>query len=596
MTPNKALHIILHTVATMLLLTACTAESVLPDGQGTLRLQLAQVSTHTTTRATPKELGAPTQERFHIKAVRQSSGDTAYDGPFTPELTLHTGRYELTATCGEDVPIGRDTPFYTGTATATVEKDQQSQATIACKVGNALVSAVFGRDAEERARFDKYYSSYGLMVAVGNYSMPISADDATSSIYFPAGSTVTLTFYGTLRNDDGREVSTPLTHESLPAPFQAADHAIVTLTLPNPENVLAVNIEKVEVESVTIEESIPLSWLPIPKATATHHYDQAGDLQGTDLIFSNSYPEMEWKAVVTNEQGDEVRAVSGKGELTSDYNSSTDWPYLPAGKYKATYYLLEGETANRTGSREFTIGQPQLAITLDGYTSHSRYAEGHADEANALDGHTVYAPQARVNIASQLTSHSRYGYQMAVIFDGQTQQAGGNTVQLGNQTRQARQEPYTLQATASFAGMNLEAKKNWQVTGLPLRSTPPTEAQGWKAESDYVTWSSTEVKLGNRGGWITHYNESIIYNDIAIPTGTKLTVDYNLSIAVYGVSTTFTCNIDEGSILSFSGANTYQGQIAHTTTVPTTYIQCHNSYGGGSTYTTIYSLNLTYGQ
>lgn len=592
----KTLHTILCSLLAMLLVAGCTADPVQPEGQGTLRLQLAQVSTQTVTRTTPKELGAPVQELFHLKAVSQSNGNTAYDGDFVSELTLPTGAYEITATCGEDVAIGRDAPFYTGAASVTIKDGQQSTALIGCRVGNALVSAVFGRDETERARFDKHYSAYGLMIGVGGHSLPITSDDDAASIYFPAGSTVSLTFFGTLRNGEGCEVSMPLTHESIPAVFQAADHAIVTLTLPDPENILNVNIGKVEMESVTIEESIPLSWLPISKAVGTHTYDEAGNLLGTDLMFTNSYPDMEWKAVVTNEQGEEVRTVSGTGPLSSTYDTSADWPFLPAGKYKATYYLLEDGKANRTGSREFMIGNPELTVTLGGYTSHTRYIDGATNEANTLDGKTIYAPQASVNISNQLAAHSRYGFKMNVTFEGESQQTSAPTLQMDNRSEAPRLEPYTLSATADFAGIHIEGSRQLPVSGLPLRSAPPTEGQGWAAESDYVTWGATEVRLGNRGGWLTHNNESIVYKDIAISAGTKLTVDYNISIAVYVVGTTFSCNIDEGSIFSHTDQGSYQGPVSYTNQKSVTYVQCHNSYGGGSTYTDIFSLNLIYGQ
>ena len=603
---KRTLYITLCWMLALLSLAGCSADTLPADAEGSLRLTLAQVSSQTGTRTTPSELGAPVLDLFNVRISQQSDGVVAFEGGYTEEpITLRTGSYDILATCGEDVVIGYDAPYYKGAATATVTSNTQSDVSVACSVANALVSAVFGRDAEERARFDKYYADYGLMVSVGNYSLPIAAADAAKSVYFPAGRAVSLSFYGCLRSDNNRMVTTPLTSEALPATFAAADHARITLTLPDPESLLAVSIGIVEMETVTIDESIPLSWLPVSVATAQHQYNAAGELVGTDLLFTNSYPEMEWEAVVTNGDETVVRTVSGTGVLSSSYTASADWPFLPAGKYKATYYLVgENGERSKTSSREFMIPQPQLAVTLDGYTSYSRYQDGHSDEANALDGFTVYAPQMRVNIATQLLTHGRYPYQMTFNYDGESQQIGGNAYRMGNQTEEPRQQAYVVSAAGSFAGITLSATKELYVTGLPLRAIPPKEADGWSAGSDYVTFSDVEVKLGNRGGLLTHNNENINYSRIAIPVKTDLVVDYDTMIHPATSGTTLTCSINEGSLFSVTqggGAGNskdypHQGQVTYTTREFASTLRLNNSYGGGATCSHIYGLSITYGQ
>lgn len=339
--------------------------------------------------------------------------------------------------------------------------------------------------------------------------------------------------------------------------------------------------------------------------TAQHQYNAAGELVGTDLLFTNSYPEMAWEAVVTNEAGSTVRTVSGTGMLQSAYSSSSDWPYLPEGKYKATYYLVnENGTRSKTSSREFMIGQPAVAVTLDGYSSYTRYQEGFPATANELDGFTVYAPQMKVNIATSLLTHGNYTYQMAFTYDGESQQIGGNSYRMGDQTETPRQEPYVLSATGSFAGISLSATREIYVTGLPLRAIPPKEADGWSAGSNYVTFSDSEVKLGNRGGLLTHYNENINYNRIAIPAKTDLVIDYDTMIHPATSGTTLTCSINEGSLFSVTqggGAfNTkdypHQGQVTYTTREFASTLRLNNSYGGGATCSHIYGLSILYGQ
>ena len=91
------------------------------------------------------------------------------------------------------------------------------------------------------------------------------------------------------------------------------------LTLPDPESALGVNIGKAEVTTVQLDETIPLSWLPVSTVIPLHQYNEDNMLVGTNLTFSNNYPGMEWKAEVTNAQGETVRIVSGTGALFSEY-------------------------------------------------------------------------------------------------------------------------------------------------------------------------------------------------------------------------------------------------------------------------------------
>ena len=147
----------------------CTSDEGLYLPNGSLCLSIGKVSSETETRATPAELGKPVSSQFQLKIQRNDSEQVAYEGNFTDEpLEVRIGTYDITATYGEDVIIGKDAPYYIGTATAVVEKDAQKNVSIPCKVGTALVSVKFGRDQEEKERFSRFYSDYGLLVQVEN--------------------------------------------------------------------------------------------------------------------------------------------------------------------------------------------------------------------------------------------------------------------------------------------------------------------------------------------------------------------------------------------------------------------------------------------
>ncbi len=575
-------------MAALFLLVGCTQEEELHMAQGKLRFVIGQVSTQTGTRAVPADLDAPIHENFKLKLQRQGSGNVVYEGDFVSELELRIGTYHITATHGDNVVIGRDTPYYIGTATGVVTKDASSAITIPCKVGNALVSVQFGRNETERARFSRYYSDCGLLVQVGDYSMSISQNEETSSIYFPAGSRPEFIFYGTLVAD-GRLVSTTLSHNNIPEVFEAADHAKLTLTLPDPESALGVNIGKVEMESVDLGGTIPLSWLPVSSAVAEHQYLD-GMLVGTNLSFTTSYPGMTWEARVSNAQGDTIRTVTGKGALVSNYTSSEDWPFLPAGKYKATYFLHSESGVNKVSSREFMIAAPQLKVKLDGYTSYDKYLAGEIEAANGCNGLTLYAPQVSVNITPDLIANARYGYQMTYNLDGTSGNATGNTQNLGNKELDARLTAYNLSAKATFAGQEATASKDFYITGVPFLSEPPTTSD-WESSGDYVTFETDYVRLGHNA-W--NSEQYITYNKVAIPVGTRLFVDYKVICHSAAFKADFTLNVGEKTIVSGTDDQELKGEAEITTDAATTYVRCHNDGGQAQAYADVYRVALRY--
>lgn len=601
---KKILTSVFFTVATILFV-ACANEEIADLSEGTLRLSISQTSKKDNTRATPSEIGKPVAKRFNIKIQRSGSQYVAYDGKFIESIGVKVGTYDITATYGTNAPIGKDSPYYLGTAKATIEQDKTTAVSIPCRVANSLISVRFGRNEEEKQRFDKYYKNYGLLVKVGNYSLAIECEHPESSIYFPAGSTPTLKFYGTTNDEEEKTVSFDLSSEQFPASFAAAEHAIVTLNLPDPESALNVNITKVDLETVLLDETIPLSWLPVSKATASHQYDNNGALLGTDVKFSNSYPGMKWKAEVTNSNNEKVREITGQGELISNHETSTDWPYLPVGNYKATYYIVSDGSANKIGSRDFYVDRPEINVKVDGYTSYTKYLEGDVDAANSCERKTVYSPAVMLNISESLLNSGKYNYSFSYTYDGVTEQvaAGKNAFSVNYIENQSISlSPHVLKANATFDGISVEASKDFYITGLPVNYTPPTEAQGWVAATDRITFSNNEVKLGAQGGITAHSNEYIYNNNFAIPASTKVSLDYDVMIHPATVGTTLTITIGNSQLFSQTqnggafNSTDYPHKGTNTTTLieSVTQMRCLNSYGGGNTGSHIYSLVLKY--
>ena len=572
----------------VLTLVGCVQEDGLSLPNGKLQLSLGQISAETETRATPLQIGKPQVNQFKLKIQRIGSEYVAYNDMFKDFIEVKTGDYDVTATFGENAIIGKDTPYYIGTAQATVESDKLTSLTIPCKVGNALVSVKFGTDDTEKHRFDQFFTDYGLLVQVDNFSMTIPHDEVASSIYFRAGSKPKYFFYGTLKDGEGKNVSAPLQNDELPEEFKAAEHAILTLDL---DRALAVSISKAEITTVRLDETIPLSWLPVPQATAEHTYDN-GTLVGTKLTFSNAYPEMTWEAKVTNASGEIVRTVKGSGELTSLYSASDEWPYLAAGKYKATYFLHTEDGSNKVSSREFMIEKPQIDVTFSGYTSHSLYEEGRITEANTADGFTLYNPGFSVNVSEDLINSGKFGYKMGYAFDGIIVTGNGNQVALGNKVLAPRLNSYELSVDVTFDGTRVQSSKNFRITGVPFLSAPPT-TDIWQKNG----------KVNNedgyaRFGYMSDGTQTLTYKKVAIPGGTRLDFDYKF-IPTGDVGNTFTIYAGDQTLVAsekVSGYDkpTYESVDAITLTNDVTFIKCVNSYGAGLSYTDLYHVGLKY--
>lgn len=208
-------------------------------------------------RSTPAKLEDPLNTDFDLKIIRTSTGETVYDGKFKEDLIqASAGFYQVTASFGTNPVLAVDAPYYEGTVTEVeVRKDTPAQVLVPCKVANALLSVVYGESIA------KVYDSYYVTVAVGEESREIRDNE---SAYFHAGSVVNVWFHGTPKGES-EERTFELRHEGLTAPLEAGEHAILNLSI---EAGLTVSVEKLEVETTTVSETIPVEYMPKPKLEA----------------------------------------------------------------------------------------------------------------------------------------------------------------------------------------------------------------------------------------------------------------------------------------------------------------------------------------
>ena len=245
-----------------LLFTACQEEDFGSGVKGGIRITLAEeVGVDVSTRSTPEELDIPMATDFKIEATN-SAGDKKYSGTFKKDETipLDAGTYEVIAYYGINNTLALDAPYYEGTAeNINVKEGYTTPVTLTCKVANALLSIRINEDDKEK--FEATFKNPSFQLKVDEKSLENS--DTTKSFYFPAGSTITKLAF----SKDGSEYQ-ELEGITWPSSIEAADHIIVTVGIEPAPSGISLNVSKVEVVPVTIEETIPLEWLPKPKMMA----------------------------------------------------------------------------------------------------------------------------------------------------------------------------------------------------------------------------------------------------------------------------------------------------------------------------------------
>lgn len=198
-------------------------------------------------------------KEFDLQITKQTSGEIIFNGKCpTTVIPVFNGIYDVAVSRGEDALIGRS-PYYKGETEVEVN-DNLANADVTCTLGNALVSAVFPEDSEMK----KMFSSYAIKVVVREDALNITTAEDEKKVYFRAN--VPVSFYFEAEKLNGSKISEKLDHEDLPNTFKAAQHCILHLAF---DSDLTVDVTKAEVVTETIEEIIPVEWLPSPKVSST---------------------------------------------------------------------------------------------------------------------------------------------------------------------------------------------------------------------------------------------------------------------------------------------------------------------------------------
>ena len=370
-------------VATLLgvLFVACSEEENLSQtGKTGFLVSLAE-DVKVDSRKTPEELGKPAASQFKLKITNQTTGSELYSGSYTEDLIpASAGMYEIEATYGDNPVLALDAPYYKGTAEADLADGESKTVQVNCKVANALASVVF--DNSGTNTFESQFVSYGVRVSV-NTSVTTLTNDGKSA-YYRAGSMPVFTFVGSLRNGGG-EKEVPLKNSDLSSPstFAAGKHCRITLKLSDAAPGLRVEISKVEVDSVTINETIPLEWLPKPKVTAEGFTDNTLSMYETEtptakfnFNLSSALQELKFTLNLADETYQSLNKTYTLSELSEEDRTALTnaGVVLPVIGSKEASLDFTGLAAKLTGS---TSGEVlSNVITLDEVKANNRVLEG----------------------------------------------------------------------------------------------------------------------------------------------------------------------------------------------------------------------------
>lgn len=353
-------------------------DSALTDGTGLLISLTNDVEV--TTKSTPKELGEPLKQKFKLKVVNDATPSLKYyEGNYKEGLKVSTpeGRFRLTAEYGTNPILALNDPYYKGDTIAEVEKGKTTSVSISCKVANALTSVVFGEKTDGQD-FTADFSDYRVDVFVEEdenhtYVAPVEIKDNGKSAYYRAGTIPTFTFVGTVKGTR-KPYTFKLENDQLKdvANFAAGKHCKITLTMAKAEAGLKVEVSKVEVEKVDINETIPLDWLPKPKL----------ETEGFDVDDATTLYMLEG-ATRKHTAKLNINLAKGYGldELTFSVNGDTELE----GEYKLSEMTEEQRTAFvKKGIVLPVIGDLNPAIDFSAATATATANEDGSDATLAL--------------------------------------------------------------------------------------------------------------------------------------------------------------------------------------------------------------------
>ena len=251
-----------------LCLFACTEADELKttEGKTGFLVSLKEETVGVEARTIPKDLPAPMKTDFTIRILNARTCEEVKNVQCTGDnqlIDVGVGIYNVVAEYGDGSVVSLDAPYYKGVVeNQRVNDGKATLVTVNCKVANALLSISYD---ESNLKFTDVYEE-GYYIKVVANGKPVVIKDIEKSAYFPAGASFDVYFCAVKKGEtEEKEIKLNVEYNTL----NPADHLTLFLS-PEPEKYeVPLSITKMEIQQVSINETIPMGWLPKPKVTAT---------------------------------------------------------------------------------------------------------------------------------------------------------------------------------------------------------------------------------------------------------------------------------------------------------------------------------------
>lgn len=252
-----------------LVMAGCAEEEKWGTGSSGIMLSLENLDVEVLTKALPSDLDKPGNADLQYSIKDAETGIYKYEKEdFTTGLIpLSSGTYDIVVESKYNPNLDWDTPYYIAEETDVKVTETPTTVNMTAKVGNALFSVNFPEGIEEQLKGIYYYA---FKIQVGNQSVEVTPTEKQNP-YAKAGSTASFSFVYQKKQGDQKKEQAPVENKTLTV--EAGVHYTINLSV-NISDDLSMDITKVEETPVTIEETIPLEWLPAPKVSATG-FDEA---------------------------------------------------------------------------------------------------------------------------------------------------------------------------------------------------------------------------------------------------------------------------------------------------------------------------------
>lgn len=474
---KKYLYIALAALGMM----GCSDDTFEQDGEGVgyLRLELGKVDVELSslTKAEadplPNEL-VPATADFMVDVKMGGKSVDGFPKQYSKigsgGIELKAGTYTVIAYHGEDEPIQAE-PYFEGSSTVQINPGQATSAKIEAALANAMLLPAVSESLQ------KHYSDWTLTAKVGDTSLTLADDEnADGYLFAQAERAVNAAFEGT------NLLGNKTTHEWTVISSAAKQTRYVIQCDPD------------------LSISFGL------KAVAEHTTDNSGYLNGTkvSLSFDNlsNVPVSmisDWKAILVNASGEEVRSYSTNDFTNTEMEVVNDWTYLPQGNYTLKYsYTIDGETMNEdaTVPQTITMPQPTFDVEVSAQTSYSVYTTEGAAAANEKDGASIFDVSATTTISPDILNNEKYANLLMVTY---TLDTGESTTEESPKFENLQWGKRKLTAIAVFDGSSATSAIDCDVTGIPynISFNGNTNPANWTLSNNGKSSGRLTLKTGD---------------------------------------------------------------------------------------------------